>query len=451
MSPEPARGDGAFAPVCNASFVDFPMADIFISYGTADRAEVVKLAAFLEAEGWSVWWDRSLTAGDEYRDEIMKHLALARAVIVVWSRTSVSSVWVRSEAGRAQVAGKLIPVKVAGLTYAEIPPPFDVFHTEGISAREQIRGAVVAQLVKPSSHAPHWWLATRDLRFIGLQWFGIGGAALTLFTGLRSLVTMAAWANWFTTHWQQWNAAFWRYVLSFFHLGIGHDAASILTFYVFVAAIAVSARRESVEAAARGEETSGLWRSGLRSKIGAVALNIALVFGIYMVVLLLSGGAYFRETVARAVAAFNSDKGTIESLVVFAIIIVATVVLFILHPRLRKNGIVANGIYLICFSAILIIKVAVPLARPETDIENGVVAGLLVLLVGVMPVALLMMAHIRAVNRRLVFLLIGLAVLIGLNEASRLSLDTYVMPPAKSSSLENATRPSERPVTAGAS
>jgi hypothetical protein len=65
-------------------------------------------------------------------------------------------------------------------------------------------------------------------------------------------------------------------------------------------------------------------------------------------------------------------------------------------------------------------------------------------------VALLLMAHIRAVNRRLVFLLIGLAVLIGLNEASRLSLDTYVMPPAKSSSLENAPRPSERLVTGSA-
>ena len=322
-----------------------------------------------------------------------------------------------------------------------------MFHTEDISAREQIRGAVVAQLVKPASHAPHWWLATRDVRYIGLQWFGIGGAAITLFAGLRSLVTMAAWANWFVIHWHEWNVAFWRYILSFFHLTIGHDAASILTFYVFVAAIAVSARRESAQAAARGQETSGLWRSGLRSKIGAVALNIALVFGIYMVVLFLSGGAYFRETVARVVAAFNSDKGTIESLVVFAIIIVATVLLFILHPRLRKNGIVANGIYLTCFSAILIIKVAIPLARPATDIENGVVAGLLVLLVGVMPVALLLMAHIRAVNRRLIFLLIGLVLLIALNEASRLSLDQYAAPPARSSRLEkgDAARRTARP------
>ena len=100
-----------------------------------------------------MWWDRSLTAGDEYRDEIMKHLALARAVIVVWSRTSASSVWVRSEAGRAQVAGKLIPVKVAGLTYAEIPPPFDVFHTEDISAREWR----VVEKTCISSVAPRIW------------------------------------------------------------------------------------------------------------------------------------------------------------------------------------------------------------------------------------------------------------------------------------------------------
>ena len=51
------------------------MADIFI------RDKVVMLAAYLESEGWTVWWDTNLAVGDAYRDEIMKQLAAPRAVI----------------------------------------------------------------------------------------------------------------------------------------------------------------------------------------------------------------------------------------------------------------------------------------------------------------------------------------------------------------------------------
>ena len=34
------------------------VADIFISYSKPDRDKVVMLAAYLESEGWTVWWDK---------------------------------------------------------------------------------------------------------------------------------------------------------------------------------------------------------------------------------------------------------------------------------------------------------------------------------------------------------------------------------------------------------
>lgn len=40
------------------------MAGIFISYSKSDRLLVEQLAADLEPEGWSVWWDWGLAAGD---------------------------------------------------------------------------------------------------------------------------------------------------------------------------------------------------------------------------------------------------------------------------------------------------------------------------------------------------------------------------------------------------
>ena len=102
------------------------MADIFISYAKADRPLALKLVAMLEAEGWKVWWDTSLAIGDDFRNEIMTQLGRARAVIVIWTDTSIKSDWVRSEAGRAQADRKLIPVKLEHLTYKDLPPPFDV-------------------------------------------------------------------------------------------------------------------------------------------------------------------------------------------------------------------------------------------------------------------------------------------------------------------------------------
>jgi hypothetical protein len=43
------------------------VADIFISYSKADRDKVVMLAAYLEAEGWTTWWDTNLAVGTQYR------------------------------------------------------------------------------------------------------------------------------------------------------------------------------------------------------------------------------------------------------------------------------------------------------------------------------------------------------------------------------------------------
>lgn len=70
------------------------MSDIFISYASEDRERIQALVKVLEAEGWSVWWDRSVIPGEKYRQVISKALDAAKCVIVVWSRESVLSEWV---------------------------------------------------------------------------------------------------------------------------------------------------------------------------------------------------------------------------------------------------------------------------------------------------------------------------------------------------------------------
>src|SRR5262245_16692652 len=206
------------------------MADIFISYSKADRELALKLSAFLEAEGWTVWWDRSLSAGETYRDEIMKELAAARAAIVIWTKASIASDWARAEAGRAKAEGKLIPVKAPGLTYSDIPLPFGEMHTENVTDTDLIRAAVVAQLAKPAVAPSTLWLATRTIRLQMLTWAGIIGGSVTIFSNLRGFLNLADWARWIVTHWHEWTQAFWTAAFSWIGIHIHRSLVPLLSF-----------------------------------------------------------------------------------------------------------------------------------------------------------------------------------------------------------------------------
>src|SRR5215510_14954314 len=171
------------------------MADVFVSYAKTDRSLASKLVAMLEAEGWKVWWDTSLAIGDDFRHEIMTELGRARAVIVIWTDTSIKSDWVRSEAGRAQADRKLIPVKLEHPTYKDLPPPFDVLHTENVSENDKIRAAVVAQLAKPEVEPSAAALLTKEFKYEVLTWVGIAGGAMTLFSAIAFALVLAPWAK----------------------------------------------------------------------------------------------------------------------------------------------------------------------------------------------------------------------------------------------------------------
>ena len=218
------------------------LADIFISYSKPDRDKVVMLAAYLESEGWTVWWDKNLNLGEPYRDEIMRELAKARAVIVLWTQHSIKSDFVRAEAGRAKADGKLTPVKEVDVAYGDIPLPFGEMHTEEASKKELIRAAVVAQLAKPQVRPSAWWVASKNLRYQLLMWVGTLGGAITLFTNIQGVLELANWARWVVYHWKEWNRLFWQWALGWLGIVIDRKLATILSLAVFVLMIAVSVR-----------------------------------------------------------------------------------------------------------------------------------------------------------------------------------------------------------------
>jgi adenylate cyclase len=108
------------------------MADIFISYASVDRPFARRLADALGAHGWSVWWDHNnLRGGEQFEDIIQEAICNARVVIVVWSKNSIKSRWVRDEATLAQEKNKLVPLRI---DIARPPLGFRSIHTIDLSS-----------------------------------------------------------------------------------------------------------------------------------------------------------------------------------------------------------------------------------------------------------------------------------------------------------------------------
>ena len=102
------------------------LADVFISYARADRATIERLAAALESDGYSVWWDRHIDGGAEFSKDIERELNAAKAIIVGWSSEACESRWVKDEASVAAAANKLVAIC---LDQSEPPLGFKQFHT----------------------------------------------------------------------------------------------------------------------------------------------------------------------------------------------------------------------------------------------------------------------------------------------------------------------------------
>jgi len=67
-----------------------------------------------------------MVAGDKIHDVIDEELEKAKAVIVLWSPTSVKSDWVKGEAQTAHESAKLVPIKIAE---CKLPINYRSIHT----------------------------------------------------------------------------------------------------------------------------------------------------------------------------------------------------------------------------------------------------------------------------------------------------------------------------------
>jgi hypothetical protein len=127
------------------------MSDVFISYAREDRSLAEALAHDLQQKGFGVWWDAELVGSDNYQDVILAALARAKAAIVIWTKNSVTSNFVRDEARYALFHNKLIATKAGALDVIDIPFGFQSQHTEDVLNRDNILRAIEKLGVRPEA------------------------------------------------------------------------------------------------------------------------------------------------------------------------------------------------------------------------------------------------------------------------------------------------------------
>jgi len=85
---------------------------VFLSYASEDRAQARRLASALEGAGYTVWWDALIEGGASFASSIAEALDKADAVVVLWSRFSIDSDWVRDEASQGRERHRLVPLTI---------------------------------------------------------------------------------------------------------------------------------------------------------------------------------------------------------------------------------------------------------------------------------------------------------------------------------------------------
>jgi hypothetical protein len=86
------------------------MATVFFSYRSTDRALAGQIIEALEQAGFTIWFDRQLHTGEDYRLQIQRELETSDLVIALWTQDSVRSAWVINEADAANSRGALISI-----------------------------------------------------------------------------------------------------------------------------------------------------------------------------------------------------------------------------------------------------------------------------------------------------------------------------------------------------
>jgi TIR domain len=98
------------------------MVDVFVSYSHEDRDRCQRFVDDLLRLKVGVWFDERLGPGQGITDQVEEALDRAKAVVVLWTKSSVKSEWVKAEANRGKSRNILVTIR---LEECSVPFYFD--------------------------------------------------------------------------------------------------------------------------------------------------------------------------------------------------------------------------------------------------------------------------------------------------------------------------------------
>lgn len=149
------------------------MPHIFVSYKHADEAFIHELEATLEKQGFEVWTDQELPAGEDWKEAIDQAIRNAYAVLVVITPAAAQSEYVTYEWSYAWGKGiKIIPLlrepttmhpRLATLQHIDFTSPGSAVWNKLLRRLQQIEGEVLLQQLEHSQ----WRLRLGAVRRLG--------------------------------------------------------------------------------------------------------------------------------------------------------------------------------------------------------------------------------------------------------------------------------------------
>lgn len=128
------------------------MASVFLSYDRDDADKVRPFVRALEEAGHSVWWDLHVRGGAQFGKVIEEALKAADVVVVLWSKHSIESAWVKDEAAAGRDSGRLVPITIDG---TPAPLGFRQFQTIDLSRGRRGKSNMGLLLEAVASLTPH--------------------------------------------------------------------------------------------------------------------------------------------------------------------------------------------------------------------------------------------------------------------------------------------------------
>ena len=257
---------------------------------------------------------------------------------------------------------------------------------EAVRQHETVRGAILSPI---------------------LSWGGIVGGAITVFSNLQTLLDLAGWARLLVANWSAWLNVGWSFLFARFNLHLVPSVRSQLTMCAAIIMMAIGSFLSN--------RNRSNWSPGIHNIIRP---NVGIAVAIFV-----THAWFFSYYIAQVDAqTLPAWFWRYHSLALYGIYAIALLVGLLHWPMLPAIIATAGGLlFSEAFQSAAGALQPDPQAEESVSVAIGtacsVIAGLIVL--GLAPPI--------AFAKRVIFLLAGLIVLIGLNELSKLGLT--VSPP----------------------